>query len=145
MDDVEENMTSGYIIPIEPSHPELPAVIAYSIGNPTDEKVQKVLDGYKDANNPLIGYFIGGNLAGVIGLEISQASATIQHISVLHKYQSNGIGKQLVHYVMKHFSPKTTSAETDADAVGFYRAMGFECSASQGKYGTRYICVRINC
>ncbi|MBP6985205.1 MAG: GNAT family N-acetyltransferase [Alphaproteobacteria bacterium] len=138
-------ITSGYIIPIEPSHPELPAVIAYSIGNPTDERVQKILDGYRGQNNPLIGYFVGGNLAGVIGLEISQDSATIQHISVLPNYQSNGIGKQLVHHVMKQFSPKTLSAETDADAVGFYRAMGFECSASQGKFGTRYICVRINC
>jgi len=137
-------MTSGYIIPIEPSHPELPDVIAYSIGNPTDEKVKRVLDGYRAHNKPLIGYFVGGKLVGVIGLESSHAFATIQYISVVPKYQSNGIGKQLVHHIMKHFSPKTISAETDSDSVGFYRAMGFECSASQGKYGARYICVRIS-
>lgn len=136
-------MTSSYIIPIEPSHPELPDVIAYSIGNPTDEKVRKVLDGYRAQNNALIGYFVGGNLAGVIGLEISRTSVTIQHISVLPNYQSNGIGKQLVQYVMKHFSPKALSAETDEDAVGFYRAMGFECSDYEGKHGKRYRCVSI--
>jgi ribosomal protein S18 acetylase RimI-like enzyme len=136
-------MTSGYIIPIELSHPELPDVIAYSIGNPTDDKVQKVLDGYKDTNTPLIGYFVGGNLVGVIGLEILQASGAIQHISVLPKYQSIGIGKQLVHYAIKHFSLNALSAETDEDAVDFYRAMGFECSDYEGEYGRRYKCARV--
>lgn len=135
-------MTSDYIKPIEPSHPELPNVIAYSIGNPTDEKIQKVLDGYKGADNHLVGYFVGVNLVGVIGLEISQASATIQHISVLPNYQSNSIGKKLVLYVMQHFSLETLSAETDDDAVGFYRAMDFECSDDEAKFGKRYKCAR---
>lgn len=136
-------MKSGYCIPIEPSHSELPGVMAYSIGNPTKEKVCKVLDSYKVQNNPLIGYFIDETLVAAIGLEVSKASAIIRHINVLPKYQSSGIGRNLVQYVMKLFSLEILSAETDEDAVGFYQTMGFECSGYEGKYGRRYKCICI--
>jgi hypothetical protein len=68
---------------IQPSHPELPLVIALSVGHPTSEKIQKVVDSYKSNNQQLIGCFLDQKLIAVIGIELIFPMVTIRHISVL--------------------------------------------------------------
>jgi len=126
---------------IEASHPDLPEVITPSIGYPTLEKVQQVVETYKRDDRRLIGCFLDQKLLGVIGVELSCLEVTIKHISVLENFRLQGIGKQLIQYAMNYFSMDTFLAETDRESVGFYRGLGFECFAVNGKQGPRrYTC-----
>lgn len=119
----------------------LDSLIADSMGNPTTEKINQVLESYKNNNQYLIGCFIEQNLIGVIGVEILPSYATIRHISVLQNFRSQGIGQQLILHITKHFLLKTIIAETDEMAVDFYRLLGFNCEIFEGKYGKRYKCI----
>ena len=128
---------------IEASHPDLPEVITPSIGFPSLEKVQQVVEAYKSDDRRLIGCFLDQKLIGVIGVELSCPEATIKHISVLDNFRSQGIGKQLIHYAIICFSIDTLLAETDRESVSFYRTLGFECSEINGKQGIRYKCQKM--
>ncbi|HXF90770.1 MAG TPA: GNAT family N-acetyltransferase [Candidatus Nitrosotenuis sp.] len=125
---------------ITPDHPELLTVIAPSIGNPTQEKIQRILKEYKISSWQLMGCSINEQLVAVIGLDLSPPNAIIKHISVLPEYRGLGIGKQLIHYALDYFCLSTLSAETDEDAVNFYQTLGFSCQPFNGKYGKRYKC-----
>lgn len=126
---------------ISSSHPELPTVIAPSIGNSTsDEKMQKILGGYEEPGHYLVGSFEANRLIGVVGLEIQGKTGIIKHIAVLPTYRLQGIGKALIKHVIDHFFLKTLHAETDEDAVDFYRKLKFACQPFEGLYGKRYQC-----
>jgi GNAT superfamily N-acetyltransferase len=136
-------ITSKYSLQkIATTHPDLPAVIATSIGLPTDEKTQQVLDAYRAENHSLMGCFVEGNLIGVIGVEQSETQVKIEHLSVVAKFQSRGVGKMLVESLMA--IAKVIFAETDDESVGFYRALGFDCQPFYGPYGKRYKCMLLN-
>ncbi|WP_052458477.1 GNAT family N-acetyltransferase [Rickettsia asembonensis] len=118
----------------------LSILIADSIGNPTTEKISQVLESYKNTKLHLIGCFIEENLIGIIGIEVLSIQAIIRHISVLKTFRSQGIGKQLILYIISHFTLKKITAETDDSAVNFYRALGFNCKIFERKYNQRYNC-----
>jgi|GEM_PF-1591978 len=125
---------------IDYSHPALLEVIAPSIGNPTVEKIQQILNSYKNDNYYIIGCFIDDRLIAIIGIELISSKASINHISVLEEFRSQGIAKQLIQYVIEKFSLKEISAETDEESVGFYHNIGFICKSFKGNYGIRYEC-----
>jgi len=127
--------------PVTFQEKNLSILIADSMGNPTTEKINQILESYKNNNQYLIGYFIEQNLIGILGVEILSTQANIRHISVLQNFRSQRIGKQLILYITKHFPLKTIIAETDEMAVDFYRTLGFNCEIFEGKYGKRYKCV----
>ncbi|HJD55365.1 MAG TPA: GNAT family N-acetyltransferase [Rickettsia endosymbiont of Pyrocoelia pectoralis] len=127
--------------PITFKEKSLSILIADSIGNPTTEKINSILESYKNNNRHLIGCFIKQNLIGIIGVQILPTQSTIRHISVLKTFRSQGIGKQLILYIVDHFALKKIIAETDDSAVEFYRTLGFNCEVFEGKYGKRYNCV----
>ncbi|MCX7123731.1 MAG: GNAT family N-acetyltransferase [Gammaproteobacteria bacterium] len=129
---------------IEPTHTALAKVIQASIGNPTPEKIQSILRQYANHDQHLIGCFSGTLLIGVIGIQLTDTNAIIEHISVLKNFQARGIGKKLIQYVINHFNIDTIKAETDDDAVEFYQAQGFDCVAFEGKYGRRYTALLTN-
>jgi ribosomal protein S18 acetylase RimI-like enzyme len=116
-------------------HP--PEVIAPSIGNPTVEKIQQILESYKSKDSYIIGYFIDDKLIAIIGIKVEFSKALIKHISVLEEFRSQGIAKKLVQHVIEYFSLKEISAETDEESVGFYRSLAFVCKAFTGNYGIR--------
>lgn len=125
---------------ITPDHPELPTVITPSIGNPTQEKIQRILEEYKVSSWQLMACFMDEKLVAVIGLDLSPPSATIKHISVLPEHRSLGIGRQLIHYALDYFCLSTLFAETNDETVKFYRALEFTCHSFDGKYGRRHKC-----
>jgi GrpB-like predicted nucleotidyltransferase (UPF0157 family) len=126
---------------IEASHPELPSLIAHSIGHPTEEKINRDLKAYNAKNNFLLGCFEEKILVGVIGLE-EQADYKfiLSHISILPDHRLHGLGKALIDEVLERFKINKLIAETDDDSVGFYRATGFHCEATAGEFGLRYLC-----
>lgn len=68
----------------------------------------------------------GGRLQGLIGLAPRGAgSGEITHIAVQPELRGQGIGRDLVRLGMAVTALRVLQAETDRDAVGFYRALGF--------------------
>jgi len=126
--------------PIEPDYAGLPKIIALSMGNPTGDIIQKILNTYNTATHHLIGAFVEHNLIGMIGITIQDEKIIINHLAILDEYRTNGFGKRLICYIVDNFPPHRITAETDQEAVGFYRALGFGCTAFDGPYGQRYKC-----
>jgi ribosomal protein S18 acetylase RimI-like enzyme len=81
---------------------------------------------------------------GIIVLDISDVDKVIIHdIAVLNNYQCKAIGGSLISHCISVFKPYQIIAETDDDAVGFYRKFGFDILALGDKYGAgivRYKC-----
>lgn len=125
---------------VHSNDPTLTEVIAPSIGNPTSEKIASILESYNYKNHCLIGAIINDRLVGIIGIKLNKNTATIKHISVLEEFRKQGIARKLVQYVIDYFSLKELYAETDKDAVGFYRSLGFKCEEFSTEYGIRYKC-----
>src|SRR4051812_23324122 len=117
---------------LEPFHPDLPAVIAASIGEVNPQKIEKVLGKYLAADHYLGGCFLEKELLGVIGVHLKGSQALIKHLSVLKNYRNKNIGKRLIQFILHHFSLTCLMAETDDEAVGFYKALGFICSSFEG-------------
>jgi GrpB-like predicted nucleotidyltransferase (UPF0157 family) len=124
-----------------PSHPALQSLILGSIGNPTEEKLRSVLNGYNNENCFLLGCFYEKILIGIIGIKQEvDYKFIIKHISVCSEHRLHGIGQKLVAEVMARFRVNKLVAETDAESVSFYRAIGFDCQEFSGEHGQRYIC-----
>jgi ribosomal protein S18 acetylase RimI-like enzyme len=126
--------------PLELSYPELPNIIAPSIGVPTEEKIKKVLAEYTAANNHLVGCFSSKKLIGVIGIEIQGGNGIIKHIAVSPEHRMKNVGKQLIIHVARHFTLQLITAEIDDEAIGFYKRCGFKCDTFEGQYVRRYTC-----
>lgn len=77
----------------------------------------------------LFGYEKGGELAGFIGV----AEGNIEMLFVDNDCRGNGIGRQLVSYVITHLHAVSVDVnEQNLQAVGFYKRMGFSvCSRSK--------------
>jgi len=125
---------------IASSYPKLPSIIALSIGKLTPGKLKQVLDSYNTPNHHLVGCFKDNKLIGVIGFGIQGATGKIKHIAVSLDYRLQGIGKALINQVIDNFQLQIFLAETDDDAVDFYKKLGFACQSFEGHYGKRYKC-----
>lgn len=125
---------------VHPNDLHLIEVILPSIGNPTKEKVQHILESYQADDHRLIGTIINDRIVGIIGIKLNKNTAIIKHISILESFRKQGIARKLVQHIIDYFSLKELYAETDEDAVGFYRSLGFKCKEADGKYGVRYQC-----
>lgn len=91
-------------------------------------------------NCPIIVTFFNEHLVGIIGISIENKLVTINHLAILNVYRDNGIAKSLVYYVAKSFQSQKIIAETDDEAIGFYRALKFNCESFDWQYGRRYKC-----
>ena len=69
-----------------------------------------------------------------IGLERHGDRATIKHIATSEHARGLGLGRRLVQGAIETFALRHLEAETDAAAVGFYRACGFQVSSLGEKY-----------
>lgn len=83
----------------------------------------------------LFGMWEGGRLAGCIGIESADSDDfEIKHIAVSPAARGRGIGKALIKAVQRIQRPSVIVAETDSEAVGFYRSIGFEIQSLGEKY-----------
>ena len=88
------------------------------------------------------GAFNDHDLSGILIIQQGE----ILGIAVRSDMRKNGIGRALIDHAAQRFS--TMSAETDGDAVDFYRACGFECTRFERSFpdgiSVRYKCIRNN-
>jgi len=121
--------------------PQLSSVILFSIGHPSQQKVQAVIESYHNTQHKIIGAFIGDILVGIVGLLKIHESIIIRHLSVVPRWRKQGIGTLLLKGVKRCYPHISVVAETDDESVQFYLQLGFACHSFTGPYGTlRYKC-----
>jgi len=84
-----------------------------------------------------------GCLVGIVAIErCSSETVTIRQIGVHPCHRKQGIGRALVHYLARAYPKARIKAETDRDAVGFYRTLGFHIESLGEKYPgiERFLC-----
>lgn len=128
--------------------PDVLAVLSESVGMPTEEKLKKRAQFYINNNNVVaFGYISDGVVLGLIVLDISnKEEIVILDIAVSIDNQHIGIGRKLIKHVLAYLNPIMIIAETDDDAVDFYRKFGFIIKNLSEKYPNiiRYECKYFN-
>jgi len=126
--------------------PAVRDLLALSAGNPTPASLDALVTRYRATEDwPLLGVDTGHGLAGCIGLALGpDSSAVVQHIAVAPAAQRQGLGRSLIDSVAALYELTSLSAETDRDAVDFYRHCGFDATSLGEIYpGTeRFLCTR---
>lgn len=121
------------------------SIVAHSLYLPDDAKLRAVAEQYAaDGYKKMAGYFIDGRLAGCAGVDLTDPeTAVLHHLAVDPAFRHRGIGRKMIEQIMEQYSVKLLEAETDGDAVGFYRNCGFEIEDLGEKYPgvTRYLCI----
>ena len=103
--------------------------LKYSHYNPTQEKLEKVTKEYSQSLNVHpFGAFESNQLIGFIvikNINEQHKDYEIIDIAVQKQYRKLGVASKLIDYVIKNFDMVSLSAETDEEAVGFYKKYGF--------------------
>ena len=101
-----------------------------------EAKTSQILGEYRDhPDQPVLGVESEGELLTLIGLRLVKPHhAVIRHIVVRRDWRKRGLGREMVMEVCKMFSLASLTAETDRDAVEFYRTVGFEIRSLGEKY-----------
>ncbi len=107
-------------------------------------KTGEIIKEYQEHPDQLIlGAEANGELVGFIGLRRGPPSAAvIRHLAVRRDHRGEGVARQAIRRICEIYQFREVSAETDRDAVGFYRRVGFAVESLGEKYpGTeRFLC-----
>ncbi len=118
-------------------------LLAPSVFNPTEERLLNRAKKYQeDENTNIYAYKENGEYKGIVVFNIAKSSATILVIAVKPEYQGQGIGSKLIDFIFNSFNVDSIIAETDDDAIGFYKKYGFTVADTKVEFDTkRYVCV----
>lgn len=87
------------------------------------------------------GWVEGGQVLGICGFEAQTEQVEIHLIAVDKEHHKQGIGGKMI-AALRQACPLSILAETDDDAVNFYRKIGFEVTGFQHpRWGMRYTCI----
>lgn len=88
-----------------------------------------------DENRKLYGYKQDEQFIGCIGVQLTaENNCMIKQIAVCPDVRSRGIGKRMIEFIIEKHSLSLISAETDQDAVSFYKRIGFIITNLGEKY-----------
>ncbi|WDL98467.1 GNAT family N-acetyltransferase [Alicyclobacillus sp. ALC3] len=132
----------NHLTPIE----QIRQLLSYAVGSATDEKLSNILEQvYSQGNSKLYVYIDKDGCAlGIIGFIREGVSAEIQHIGVDERKRNCGIGRSMIDELLMSEKLTEITAETDGDAVEFYRGYGFEIQSLGERYpGVERFCCRL--
>lgn len=120
-------------------------LLAPSVFNPTPERLLSRVEKYQaNDKTKAHAYSENGEYKGIVVFEIKDNTAEILDIAVKPECQGKGIGSKLIDYIFSLFSIDKITAETDDDAIGFYKKYGFTVTDKKLNRGTiRYVCEHI--
>ena len=117
------------------SKPEIRNILAACVW----DNSEKVTDDYKRHNDwQLYGWSEDGDVVGVCGFEVHFDWLEILHIATCKSARGRGVGQLMITELRKKYKI-IIEAETDDDAVDFYRKCGFEVTEIK-KYDVRRWC-----
>lgn len=125
------------LIDIKPKldEPAVKELIELSIF-PEPERVDQVIESYK--NEPareIMGYYLDNALIGLAGFWINDNNTLeLKHIAVDPEEQGLGYGRGIILEILDLKSPQAIVAETDEDAINFYRSIGFTIESLGEKF-----------
>ena len=122
-------------------------ILSQSIYMPTEEKLNLCSSQYQsDESVSAFACIDEGVIIGIIIIKtLTINSFEILNLAVDPSFRGKGIGSSLISSFIKNISHGKIFAETDDDAVGFYRNYGFNIKALPEKYPNciRYLCTLI--
>ncbi|HHB2170198.1 GNAT family N-acetyltransferase [Bacillus cereus] len=105
-------------------------VLQYAVG-PSETSLKKAVLFYERNKGALYRY----EEQACIGIEIIGVNkAKIRHIAVVPQYRHNGIAWQMIKEVLRMHQLMYLEAETDDEAVEFYKKIGFQVKSLGEKY-----------
>ncbi|MDF2962525.1 MAG: N-acetyltransferase [Paenibacillus sp.] len=129
---------------------EVVAVLCECLYKPDQAKLERILKAYVTDPACLLYRFEeteSKKVCAVIGIRLQpeRHTAVILHIAVKQGYRGRDLGRSMMNEVIGRHCLHFLEAETDKDAVGFYRACGFEVTSLGEKYPgvERFLCVKI--
>ncbi len=123
--------------------PDALAVLALSTYESTEEKMKKRAAAHQeDSGVSAYGCWMNGRLTGLVVLRSHADGMEILSIGVLPEARGHGIASALLDHARTVNPLSPLMAETDDDAVGFYRRYGFDIQSLGEKYPgvVRYRC-----
>lgn len=97
--------------------------LAVGPGEPT--RLTAAMEIFEVTDARLVGLGDGDHLFGVVGFRHDGGDVRIQHLAVRPEVQGRGWGRVIVDWLASACPGLPLVAETDDDAVGFYRRCGF--------------------
>lgn len=126
--------------------PAIADLLAACIGYPTPAKIQAVWEDYGRGNGRQLWLAMdGAQIAGLIGFKPpTEQRLIIRHIAVDAAVRGRGLGRKLIETLAARYPGHLLEAETDREAVGFYRRCGFAISSLGERFPgcERFRCVR---
>lgn len=89
-----------------------------------DESLRKVRDDELPGLS-LIGATEGGELLGFLACDTRPATLVIEYIATAEARHGTGLGTALIRELQRRHPGREIFAQTDDDAIGFYRRIGF--------------------
>ena len=133
--DVKEKLSDSAILDL----------LAPSVFNPTSERLLSRAEKYQaDEKVKVYAYSERGEYKGNIVFKIKDKTAEILDIAVKPEYQGKGIGSRLINYIFSKFQVNKITAETDDDAIGFYKKYGFTVAGTKDVFDNkRYTLIKL--
>ena len=124
---------------------EIMALLADSVGSSSERELEELIESCTQDDYPTLWVaFCGDRPIGVLRLNSQdRAHCTITHIAVHPNLRGQGVGRKLIEYIRDERDFRQAEVETDDDALGFYKACGFEIeSIGDNSFGVqRFKCV----
>ena len=126
----------------EIDNPTVHHIIAYALFDGSPENVAKVAQKYlHSAVLHLYAWIENNQILGICGYTVHNDKVEIHLIAVDENARGRGVGGAMVVALQKKYS-KNIEAETDDDAVTFYRKCGFSAHEFiHERRGKRYTCI----
>jgi ribosomal protein S18 acetylase RimI-like enzyme len=125
-------------------NPDIIKLLSYSVYECSLERAALKAQSYKRSKTGgLYGWVENGDILGVCGFFIHPNKVEINSISVAENARKRGVSRAMITALREKYRI-LIEAETDDDAVDFYRKCGFETAAIFKQYGDEKI-RRWNC
>ena len=117
-------------------------ILAASVYRPLDDgRLDRALSKYRNGDATLLGAWLFGRVVAVLGYRATGSAVEIVHIATAPEYRGRNLARQLVGHLRRMFPAVAIIAETDDEAVGFYRRCLFSVTETAGVDGVaRYRC-----
>ena len=127
---------------IQPDNPAvLQLIAACTYQNSLESASRKLAEYCNFPERQLHGWIENNEIIGICGFAIHPDHVEILHIAVAEKARNRGIGSAMISALQSRYK-LPLHAETDDDAVNFYRKQGFETTITTQKHGVRrWACV----